>query len=227
MSMVMQDAIDWNGVATMDWVCGVLKITPPPVREWVERLDFDPDAVLAQVDRIHAAHDQIKSTESAFQGTKTDVTVWSGLAAEAMNANVACQMGFWDTLADFLLWLAENVLQLIDYIVDLLRIVVAWITFLVTAFTVIAAVVIMAIAVTAGGGLGAIFGALVDSGVLAVAGAIAVLGIIVSLLLAGLNWCIEWLQAVIRNQRKSICGDPVPALPDWDPKGWEPPAWPI
>jgi len=63
--------------------------------------------------------------------------------------------------------------------------------------------------------------------VVGVAGLITIIGLLVSLVLSGLNWLIEWLQQVIRDARGSICGDGLPSLPDWDPEGWEPPLWPV
>lgn len=224
---VLEDAVDWEGVAVMNEVCDILGIQSPPVRRWVDDLDFDPDVLIAQLDGLKGAHESVVGTAEAYSSVARVVEAWEGEAADQMVANAECQRSFWGHIGDFLLWLAENVVQLVDYIVDVLRIVAAWITFLVTAFSVIAAVVIIIVTAVGGAGIGAIFGALVDSAVLAVAGAIAVLGILVSLVLAGLNWLVEWLQQVITDARGSICGEGLPSLPNWDPEGWEPPMWPI
>lgn len=223
---VLEDAVDWDGVATMNEVCAILGIDAPPVRDWVNALDFDPDAAIAQLDGLRAAHASVTGTSLGFNSVSRVLDAWEGEAADRMLANSECQRGFWGHVGDFLLWLVENIVQLVDYVVDVLRIVAAWITFLVTAFSVIAAIVIIVGSAIAGMGVGAIFGALVDSAILAVAGAIAVLGILVSLVLAGLNWLVEWLQQVISDARGSICGEGLPSLPNWDPTGWEPPMWP-
>lgn len=223
---VMHDAINWDDVATMNEVCAVVGIAPPPVQEWVDELDFDPDAMIAQLESLLAAHDTVTSTSATFDQAGNATGVLEGATAAQLALHADCQRNFWDQVGDFLLWVVENLLQLIDYIVDFLCIVVAWITFIATAFSVVAAVIIFIVGLAGGGGIGAALAALVDSVILAVAGAIAIIGIIISLL-SGLNWVIEWLQEVIRDARGSICGDGLPSLPDWDPEGWEPPVWPV
>ena len=52
-------------------------------------------------------------------------------------------------------------------------------------------------------------------------------GAVVSLILWVLNLLFEWLESVIRDARSSMCGKGLPSLPDWDPTGREPPAWPV
>lgn len=226
MSMVMRDSINWGDVAEMDRLCGLMGIRSAPVRQWVDQLDFDPDAVLAQVDQLKAAEAQIRSSLPALKAAVPQEGVWTGASAEQMQENAECQWGFWRRLADFLLWLIQNILQLVDYLLEVLRIVVAWITWLVTAFMLAAAVIIIIVSAVGGMGIGAIFGALVDSAVLAVAGAITVVGALASLILVGLDWCVEWLVDAIEGLRKKICGKLVPTLPRWDP-GYKPPGWPV
>jgi len=51
---VMEGAINWDDVATMNEVCALVGIEPPPVRKWVDELDFDPDALIAQIEALHS-----------------------------------------------------------------------------------------------------------------------------------------------------------------------------
>lgn len=225
MTMVMAPEIDWDGVAHMEQICSLLKIPTPPVRQWVDDYDFDPDAVKAELQKVVEAGQILAESRATFDNAANTEGIWEGTASLAMAANLDCQRTLWDEIIDFLLWLGENIMQIIDYIVDALRIIVAWIVFLITAFSLVAAVVILAGTFIGGAGIGAAFGALVDSGILAVAGAIVLIGMLVSLLLACVNWLVEYVQDAIQKARNDICGDGLPSLPDWDPEDF-PPVWP-
>jgi hypothetical protein len=144
-----------------------------------------------------------------------------------MQENAECQRSFWDHVLDFLLWLAENLVQLLDYLVDALRIVVAWITFVLGALATIIAAVIFIAAIIGGGPIGVAFDAVAAVGWLGTMGTIAALGAVVSLILWALGKLFDWLEVVIRDARSKICGKGLPSLPDWDPTGWEPPGWPV
>lgn len=194
----------------------------------IDQIDFDPEQNLTRVDDILSAAEELAAgrPEDCIELLATMNVTWDGLAREAACDNVECQRTFWDHVLDFLLWLAEQIVQILDYIVDALRVVVAWLTWIATALAALA----LAIAVVVGlftGGVGAVVVAVAESPILAVLGIVAGLGLVASLLLFGLDKLVEWLQQIIRDARAKFCGDGIPSLPDWDPSGpWFPPAFP-
>lgn len=198
------------------------------IQSVIDQIDFDPEHNLAQVDEILSAADELDAgrPQDCVELLASMGVTWVGEARDRACDNVECQRTFWEHVLDFLLWLAEQVVQLLDYIVDALRVVVAWLTWVATALAALA----LAIAVVVGlftGGIGTVVMAVAESPILAVLGIIAGLGLVASLLLSGLNALFEWLQQIIRDARAKFCGDGIPSLPDWDPNGpWFPPAFP-
>ena len=120
---------------------------------------------------------------------------WSGPAASAACDYIECQRSFWDHVADFFLWLAENLLQIIDYVVDLVRWIATWLAWIATVAAIFIFVIdVIALVVT--GGAGSI-AAILSAPVFAVLGSIAVVAGTVSLLLWLVNLGVEWLQRLI------------------------------
>jgi hypothetical protein len=219
------DSIPRDKVATADRLLAQFGL-PYRLRAWIDDIDFDVDAALDQVDTLFTAHDVLK------EGRPEDCAAlfaamghpWTGGASDQACDDIECQRSFWDQVADFLLWLAEQIVQLLDYVVDFLRIVVAWITWIAIALALVAlAIVVIATLCSMGPG---IITAVVEGPAFAVLGALLLIGTAVSILLALLNKLFDWLETVIRDARGRICGKGLPSLPDWDPTGWEPPLWP-
>ena len=89
-------------------------------------------------------------------------------------AYVECRRSFWESFADFLLWPAENLLQIVDYVLDAVRWAVTWISWLAGALTMLIFVVdVIALVVT--GGAGSI-AAILSAPVFVVLGAITLVG---------------------------------------------------
>ena len=193
----------------------------------IDTIDFDPDEVMAHIDQLLTAHDTLAQSAPTLDAAKETVGVWTGDAARMMQDSGECQRSFWDQVLDFLLWLAENLVQLLDYLVDLLRIVVVWITFVLGILGIIIGVVVFVAALIAAGPIGAAFDAVAAIGWLGTMGTISLLGTVVSIVLWVLNQLFEWLETVIRDARSSMCGKGLPSLPDWDPTGWQPPGLPV
>lgn len=96
---------------------------------------------------------------------------WVGEAHDVACSDVQCQRGVWDQILDTLLWLAEQLVQILDYVVDVLRIVVVWITWLAVALSLLAlAIVVVATVLSFGPG---IITAVVEGPAFAVLGAIS------------------------------------------------------
>jgi len=219
------ESIPRDKVATADRLLAQFGL-PYRLGSWIEDIDFDVDAALDQVDTLFAAHDVLiegRPEECAALIAAMDYP-WAGDAADQACDDIECQRSFWDQVADVLLWLAEQIVQILDYIVDFLRIVVAWITWIAVALALVAlAIVVIATLCTMGPG---IITAVMEGPAFAVLGALSLIGTAVSVLLALLNMLFDWLETVIRDARGRICGKGLPSLPDWDPTGWEPPLWP-
>lgn len=218
---VMQESIDWDGVALMEQVCATLEISPPPVKQWVDELDFDPDPILAQLDSLTAASRSLTNASGSLD--RAVPGVWEGQAAENVEAAAECQRTYWEQIGDFLLWLVENIVQLLDYIVDLLRIVVTWITFLVSAFAIVSGALGIVSASVGDIGIASVLGALISSALLAVTGAIALVGVLISGVLWLLDKLFEWLEQVVQDARGSMYGEGLSTLPDGEARDREPP----
>lgn len=219
-------SIDRGKVAEVDaWSAKLGR--PYRFQRLIDQIDFDPDELMLHVDRILDAHDALAEALPALDAATETSGTWTGAAAAPMQENAECQRSFWGHVLDFLLWLAENLVQLLDYLVDALRIVVAWITFVLGALATIIAAVIFIAAIIGGGPIGVAFDAVAAVGWLGTMGTIAALGAVVSLILWALGKLFDWLEVVIRDARSKICGKGLPSLPDWDPTGWEPPGWPV
>ena len=188
------------------------------VQAAIDEIDFDPSPAYATIDQLITAAETIR--EGAPLDCASVLMSWSGPAASAACDYIECQRSFWDHVADFFLWLAENLLQIIDYVVDLVRWIATWLAWIATVAAIFIFVIdVIALVVT--GGAGSI-AAILSAPVFAVLGSIAVVAGTVSLLLWLVNLGVEWLQRLIRDQRAKFCGDGLPSLPDWDPGGYPP-----
>lgn len=187
--------------------------------QWaIDQIDFDPDVAYSTVEHL------VSAAESIQNGSPPDCAAlfmgWSGDAASAACDYVECQRSFWEGFADFFLWLAENILQILDYVVDAVRWVTTWLAWLATAASMLVFVIdIIALVVT--GGAGSVL-LILEAPVFAVLGGIFVVTAVVALLLTFLNMAIEWLESLVRDQRAKFCGKGLPSLPDWDPGGYPP-----
>lgn len=198
------------------------------IQSIIDQIDFDVDAALDTADRILEVHDELSGGRpddctSLLAAVNAD---WVGPARNSACDHVECQRTFWDQVLDFLLWLTEQIVQIVDWIVDGLRVAVAWITWIATAL----AALLLVIAVIVGvftAGIGAVVASVMEAPAMTVLGILAGLGVAASALLYGLNLLVEWLQTIIRDARSRFCGDGIPSLPDFDPEGpWFPPAFP-
>lgn len=71
------------------------------------------DEIIDAADELEAGRPEDCSTLLA----RMDVS-WAGPARDRACDNIECQRTFWDHVLDFLLWLAEQILQLLDYGID-------------------------------------------------------------------------------------------------------------
>ena len=192
------------------------------VQSAVDQIDFDPDP-------SYAALEQIVDAAEAIQGGVPPECLdlfagWVGDGASAACDYVECQRSFWEQVADFFLWLAENLLQILDYIVDVIRWLATWLAWLaVTASMLIFTIDLIAMAVpVAGIGLTSI-AAILQAPVFEFLGTVGLVAGTIALLMYLINTLIEWLETLVRDQRRKFCGKGLPSLPDWDPGGYPPP----
>lgn len=221
------DSIPRDKVATADGLLAKYGVDFS-IQRVIDKVDFDPELAMDTADRVLDLHDQLSG--GAPPGCPEILAVtdgeWDGPARTAACDHAECQRDFWDQVLDFLLWLAQQIVQLLDYIIDALRVIVAWLTWLATALAALALVIAVAVGLFTAG-VGTVVTAVAESPALAVLGVVAGLGVAASLLLYGLNKLVEWLQTVIEDARAKICGKGLPSLPDFDPDGpWFPPAFP-
>lgn len=145
---------------------------------------------------------------------------WRGEAAEAACDYAECRRTFWEQVADFFLWLAENILQILDYIVDAVRWLATWVAWIATVAAMFIFVIdIIALVVT--GGAGSVI-AILKAPVFAFLGSVTLVAGVLSFLLYLINLGIEWLETLVRDQRAKFCGQGLPSLPDWDPEYYPP-----
>lgn len=150
------------------------------LQDWIDQIDFDPDSVLDQIDTLVDAHDALVPGQPPPCAQMFAGASWEGDAHDVACEDVECQRSFWDQVLDFILWIAQQLVQILDYIVDILRRVVAWITWLALALSLVAlAIVVAATLLSFGPG---IITAVIQGPAFAVLGAISLVGTAVSLI---------------------------------------------
>lgn len=100
------------------------------IQSVIDQIDFDVDTALDTADRLLEVHEELSGgrPEDCASLLAAVNAEWVGPARASACDHVECQRTFWDHVLDFLLWLAEQIVQIVDWIVDGLRVVVAWLT---------------------------------------------------------------------------------------------------
>lgn len=187
-----------------------------PLYEPVNEADFSTEPAMSKLEAMNGTVSELSGQAPAGGGG----VQWSGGAREKMDQNEECVATLGEGLLDLAILLIETVIQMLDYLVDLLRLILVIIGIACTIIGVIVAAAVIAAAVTFGTSLiaaAATVGAtlLGTIGTYAgIAGAIVVVG---GLILHFVNEFIESMQEDLYQARNAGCikGE---RLNDWDPE---------
>lgn len=221
----ISSTIDVGSLQRGDQFLGMLGVQPV-FMPTLNKIDIDPEQLLQTVDTYRQAVEDVRAAGPAIHQPVGGEDCWQGDGQEQADDYRKCVAAWWQQILDFLLGIVDWLIQVIDRILDAVRLLCQLLVWAAAWVAAVAALIGLSLVAT---GVGAPVAAVMQT-VFVIAGAVGVLSLIVAVLLKLLDYLIEWLQDLIRMGREALCGGGI--IPRSDPFDWDPdplplPTWPF